>query len=241
MTDEYVIDDSGERKQFESGMQRDTAEGKMNHLLVRDGPMYKRWVQHMTAGAQKYDERNWMKASGVEEYERFITSASRHFEEWLEARTIELHGWLLDGYFTPSNTREDVASGTLFNIDAAEWMRDQQLEYYVPEEQPAPTFAEAVRIAKAKIAGREDEAMELPAWLNERYDKTLSEAVAQASMDLAKRVDASIWDGADEYIDRSIFAIGDDCGDPECPCGPDQVKRVVHIEDVEPNILDGDG
>ena len=87
-------------------MVRDTSEGKIDYLLVRDGPMYKRWVVHLTQGAKKYTKRNWMLANGVEELERFKESAIRHFEQWLEGKTDEDH-----------------ASAVFFNINAFEYLK----------------------------------------------------------------------------------------------------------------------
>lgn len=102
----FTVKDSGARQQFESGMVRDTPEGKTDYLLVRDGPMLKRWATHLTAGAKKYMKRNWMKATGQEEYDRFRESAARHFESWLNGETDEDH-----------------AAGVFFNINGAEYLR----------------------------------------------------------------------------------------------------------------------
>lgn len=98
--------DSGERKQFESGMVRDTTEGKTNFLLLRDGPMLVRWAVHLTKGAIKYAVRNWMQAEGEEELERFKESAARHFEQWLAG-----------------DRDEDHAAAVFFNINGAEYVR----------------------------------------------------------------------------------------------------------------------
>ena len=101
-----TIKDSGKREQFGSGMVRDTAEGKTNYLLTRDGPMYERWAEHLTAGAQKYAKRNWMLAVGVEEYDRAMESAARHFDQWLRG-----------------DDDEDHAAAVFFNINEVEFMR----------------------------------------------------------------------------------------------------------------------
>lgn len=101
----YGIKDSGERTKFESGMVRDIATDKVDYLLVRDGPMLRRWAEHLTGGAKKYSKRNWMKAEGEEEYQRFRESAARHFEQWLAGETDEDH-----------------AAGVMFNINGAEFV-----------------------------------------------------------------------------------------------------------------------
>lgn len=88
---EFVVKDSGERTQFAGGMQRDVTEGKTDFSLVLDGPMFKRWAEHLTKGAKKYDKRNWMKAAGQEEYGRFKESALRHFMQVMNGDKDEDH------------------------------------------------------------------------------------------------------------------------------------------------------
>lgn len=99
---EFVIKDSGERKEFASGMVRDIADDKINWSLVADGPLLKRFALHLTNGAKKYAVRNWMKAEGLAEYARFKESAFRHFMQW----------YLGD-------IDEDHAAATVFNINGA--------------------------------------------------------------------------------------------------------------------------
>ena len=105
---EFIVRDSGNRQEFESGMQRDTTDDKIDYLLVRDGPMFKRWAKHLTLGAKKYNKRNWMKAAGAEEYARFRESAARHFEAWLNGEVDEDH-----------------AAACYFNISGAEYVCDR--------------------------------------------------------------------------------------------------------------------
>jgi hypothetical protein len=106
----FAVKDSGERMEFDSGMVRDTTEGKVRYDLVYDGPMLVRWATHLTLGAEKYDARNWMLASGEAEYERFKESAARHFAQW---------------YY--GHRDEDHAAATVFNINGAEYVLDQML------------------------------------------------------------------------------------------------------------------
>lgn len=108
---DYQIKDSGERKQFNGGMVRDTSDNKVDYTLIRDGVMYKRWAIHMTKGAQKYEKRNWMKANGLEELDRFKESAARHFEQWLNGDVDEDHGaavmFNINGYETLKSKLND--------------------------------------------------------------------------------------------------------------------------------------
>jgi hypothetical protein len=108
MSDTFVVKDSGKRAQFESGMVRDVATDKVNVALVFDGPMFWRWAVHLTKGAVKYAKRNWMKASGEEELERFRESACRHFAQWYRG-----------------DQDEDHASAVIFNINGAEYVKDK--------------------------------------------------------------------------------------------------------------------
>jgi hypothetical protein len=113
MSDTFEIKDSGNRAEFGSGMVRDTAEGKINFLSVRFGPMLRRWAAHCTNGRVKYPDPepgipNWTLAEGPEELNRFRESAARHFEAWLAGERDEDH-----------------AAGVFFNINGAEYVRDK--------------------------------------------------------------------------------------------------------------------
>jgi hypothetical protein len=108
MSDKFVVKDSGQRQQFDSGMVRDVTEGKINYLLIRSGPMFKRWAAHLTKGAKKYSEDNWLKAAGPAELKRFRESAARHFEQWLEG-----------------DRSEDHASAIMFNITGVEYVLEK--------------------------------------------------------------------------------------------------------------------
>lgn len=102
----FEIKDSGERKQFASGMVRDTTEGKIDYTLALDGPMFKRYADHLTKGAKKYAARNWMQANGQAELDRFRESALRHFLQWLQG-----------------DVDEDHAAAVYFNINGAEYVK----------------------------------------------------------------------------------------------------------------------
>lgn len=108
---EFTVKDSGERQQFESGMQRDVTTGKTRYDLVFDGPMFERLAMHLTKGAQKYEPRNWMKATGQAEMDRFRESAVRHFMLWLQGVQDEDH-----------------AAAVMFNINGYEYVQAKQVE-----------------------------------------------------------------------------------------------------------------
>lgn len=104
----FGLKDSGRRQEFASGMVRDVTEGKTFWSLVWDGPMLRRWAEHLTKGAVKYAKRNWMKAAGEEELERAKDSAARHFSQWMAGETDEDH-----------------AAAVFFNINLAEYVREK--------------------------------------------------------------------------------------------------------------------
>jgi len=111
----FITKDSGKRKKFSSGMQRDLSVDKPRFDLIfpvgqkyEDTLLY-RWAMLMMRGAKKYNPRNWEKANGQEELDRFKESSFRHFLQW----------WLSveDG--------EDHCVATLFNMNAYEFVRQK--------------------------------------------------------------------------------------------------------------------
>lgn len=117
------IKDSGKRIQM-AGMVRDVADDKTKYHLVLDGPMFERWAKHLTNGAKKYSERNWMGAYTHEEKDRFKESALRHFLQWYR------------GDFD-----EDHAAAVFFNINGAEYVEqwfevDETSGETIPPDEP---------------------------------------------------------------------------------------------------------
>lgn len=71
---EFVIKDSGQRENFETGAKRDTDEGKPRYDLIP--PLAERRVaMHYAKGAQKYEPWNW--SLGMP-FSRFWASLKRH-------------------------------------------------------------------------------------------------------------------------------------------------------------------
>lgn len=107
----FDLKDSGQRKEFKSGMVRDTTEGKLNYLAIFDGPMVDRWANWLTKGKVKYPDvapgvANWTLADGPEELARARESATRHFCKWLRGENVE-----------------DEAAAVFFNINLAEHVK----------------------------------------------------------------------------------------------------------------------
>ena len=103
----FVVTDSGEREHFDSGMQRDTEAGKTDYTYTVEGPMHRRWAEHMMKGADKYTKDNWTLAASPDELDRFKRSAYRHLLQWLRGETDEDH-----------------AAAVFFNINGAEYVRE---------------------------------------------------------------------------------------------------------------------
>lgn len=103
---DFITKDSGKRLTFESGMQRDVTEGKIDYTMCLSGPMLDRWAALLMRGAQKYDRDNWMKAEGEAELMRFRESALRHMIQWLRGENDEDH-----------------AAAIFFNVSGAEYVK----------------------------------------------------------------------------------------------------------------------
>lgn len=111
--DTFTVKDSGKRQEFESGMIRDTQDGKPDIDRVFDGPLVDRLAAHLTKGAAKYPDNedgtpNWMNADSVAELVRFRKSAARHFRQWHRG-----------------DTDEDHFSATTFNMNCYEYVKDK--------------------------------------------------------------------------------------------------------------------
>lgn len=109
----FEVKDSGKRMEFDSGMVRDTPEGKVNFLRILDGPMLDRWAAHLEKGAVKYPDdpdgrANWLKANGPAELRRFQASALRHTLQWVRG-----------------DEDEDHAAAVMFNINGAEYVKER--------------------------------------------------------------------------------------------------------------------
>ena len=110
----FETKDSGKRASYASGMVRDTNEGKprFDLILPKGIPFVKqmltRWAMLMARGAEKYTERNWEKAEGQEELDRYHESAFRHLMQWIAGETDEDH-----------------AAAVMFNVTAGEYVKER--------------------------------------------------------------------------------------------------------------------
>lgn len=114
---DYKTLDSGQRKQYSSGMSRDSQDDKpdlyqwMPVSIPYKESLWYRAGMLANRGAQKYGRRNWELAgedpkSAAEELERFKSSALRHMMQYL-------HG----------ETDEDHSAAVMFNLIAAEMVK----------------------------------------------------------------------------------------------------------------------
>ena len=103
----FDILDSGERKTFSTGMQRDIGLKTLRPDLIWL-PGLIRLAEHYGKGALKYAERNWEKAKTLEEQMRFQASAFRHFVQWMRG-----------------DRDEDHMSAVIFNMFGYEYTRER--------------------------------------------------------------------------------------------------------------------
>ncbi len=84
---EFVTKDSGKRQEFETGMVRDTQEGKPRFDLIPTRPL-KRVADLYARGAIKYSPNNWKKG---QPFSRAYASLFRHLIAWREGEKTEDH------------------------------------------------------------------------------------------------------------------------------------------------------
>lgn len=82
-----ILEDSGERQQFDTGAVRDPARGKGRYDLISPYGL-KRLALHYEAGAAKYADRNWEKGIPAS---RCFSSAVRHLFRWIAGERKEDH------------------------------------------------------------------------------------------------------------------------------------------------------
>lgn len=104
LSTDYITKDSGKRKRWASGFNRDDDEDKLRFDLI-PVEMIERLAGLYTRGAKKYDEHNWKRAETPEEINRFKQSAWRHYIQWLKG-----------------DEDEDHASAIVFNVFCYEWL-----------------------------------------------------------------------------------------------------------------------
>ena len=84
---DFVTKDSGERRHFNTGAQRDVVIGKGRYDLISP-IMIDRLAKLLQRGAEKYDDRNWEKGMPLSVY---MDSGMRHLYKFLEGNRDEDH------------------------------------------------------------------------------------------------------------------------------------------------------
>ena len=108
-TNDERISQLSKNRQFDTGAQRDTAEGKLRMSLLPQQEL-KRVMKRYLDGADKYGENNWMKGMPVSAY---YDCASRHLEAWWAGEEGEDHAaavvWnMLCAMWTETNIKSDL-------------------------------------------------------------------------------------------------------------------------------------
>jgi hypothetical protein len=107
----YETKDSGHHLEYDSGMRRDSQDGKPRFDLIRtklqpyEEQMIYRYAMLLARGAEKYSARNWEEGDSEEELERAKASLLRHTEQLVAGETDEDHA-------------------------AAVWFNSQAIEYF---------------------------------------------------------------------------------------------------------------
>jgi len=78
------VQDSGQRREFETGAVRDIQETKGRYDLISPIAM-KRLAKHFQNGAIKYGDRNWEKGIPLHS---FFDSGKRHLDDYMECRMM---------------------------------------------------------------------------------------------------------------------------------------------------------
>lgn len=87
VTENFHMEDSGERQDWTTGAVRDKREGKGRYDLISPFALA-RLARTLEEGAKKYADRNWEK--GIPQ-ERFLDSALRHLIQYMAGDTGEDH------------------------------------------------------------------------------------------------------------------------------------------------------
>ena len=85
--DKFILKDSGQREEFDSGMVRDTQKGKGRFDLISPFALL-RLARIYEKGSEKYDDRNWEKGA---KFGRFLSSALRHIFQYMMGYKDEDH------------------------------------------------------------------------------------------------------------------------------------------------------
>lgn len=83
----FVTKDSGQRQEFETGMVRDTQEGKPRYDLIPTLAL-RRVADLYARGAEKYGDNNWHKG---QPFSRTLASLERHLHQFKQNDTEEDH------------------------------------------------------------------------------------------------------------------------------------------------------
>ena len=83
----HPLQDSGQRREFDTGAVRDIQEGKGRCDLLPACAIL-RLAKHYESGAQKYEDRNWEQGIPISV---MIDSAMRHLLKYMDGQTDEDH------------------------------------------------------------------------------------------------------------------------------------------------------
>lgn len=105
-----------QNRQFDTGAQRDTSDGKLRMSLIPQQEL-QRVMKRYLDGAEKYGENNWMRGMPLSVY---YDSAHRHLNAWWSGDDDEDHAaaavWnMLCAMWTENNHNDDEHLGENLN------------------------------------------------------------------------------------------------------------------------------
>lgn len=144
---EWKTKDSGHRRVFPSGAQRDRAEGKGRYDLISPFAV-RRLAGIYERGAKKYLDRNYERGLPLSQ---FLDSAMRHLFQLMEGREDEDHAaaclWNITSFI---HTQELMARGILpSNLN--------DLPCYMPEDGEEEEWRQDNRLIEGWLNGEEEE------------------------------------------------------------------------------------
>jgi hypothetical protein len=215
---DFETKDSGQHEQYDSGMRRDSQDGKPRFDLIRTkaqpyrDQMIYRYAMLLARGAAKYSSRNWEEGTGEEELERAKASLLRHTEQLVAGETDEDHA-------------------------AAVWFNTQAIEYFRWRiaEKIKNGLEQASIISTSKLSGTLVSAVPTPS----------AEQHVLARID-ADILDGTAWfadrvDRVDSWLEHySIDLIKGDLGDPHQMIALAEFKWRLTAPGVEWSVIPGE-
>lgn len=152
---EFIVEDSGNKKTFTTGMVRNSDKGKVRYNSILHGPMFKRWAAHVWKAKAVYPDvalglGNWELAETAEELQHAKESLLSHIVDYLETLDAGVEA------------KEDNAAAVFFNINLIE-----NIKLKMAAKKPQTTDAAVNRNYAPKLPGTDIRDLPAVKWGNE--------------------------------------------------------------------------